>query len=50
MAKRNVAADEERRLMRVNSTNVLNERLRIRKIGRQMNSKVSLVETGVYRK
>jgi hypothetical protein len=35
---------------RVNSTNVLNEGLRIGEIGRQMNSKVKLVEIGVYRK
>jgi hypothetical protein len=37
-------------LTRVNSTNVLNEGLRIREIGRQMNSKVRLVKIGVYRK
>jgi hypothetical protein len=37
-------------LTRVNSTNVLNEGLRIGEIGRQMNSKVRLVEIGVYRK
>jgi hypothetical protein len=37
-------------LTRVNPTNVLNEGLRIREIGRRMNSKVKLVETGVYRK
>jgi hypothetical protein len=37
-------------LMRVNSTNVLDEGLRIREIGRRMNSKVKLVEIGVYRK
>jgi hypothetical protein len=35
---------------RVNSTNVLDEGLRIGEIGRQMNSKVKLVETSVYRK
>jgi hypothetical protein len=35
---------------RVNSTNVLNEGLRIGVIGRQMNSKVKLVETSVYQK
>jgi hypothetical protein len=35
---------------RVNSTNVLDEGLRIGEIGRWMNSKVKLVETGVYRK
>jgi hypothetical protein len=34
----------------VNSTNVLDEGLRIGEIGRQMNSKVRLVEIGVYRK
>jgi hypothetical protein len=37
-------------LTRVNSTNVLNEGLRIGEIGRQMNLKVRLVEIGVYRK
>jgi hypothetical protein len=36
--------------MRVNSANVLNEGLRIGEIGRRMNSKVKLVEIGVYRK
>jgi hypothetical protein len=35
---------------RVNLANVLNEGLRIGEIGRWMNSKVKLVETGVYRK
>jgi hypothetical protein len=35
---------------RVNSANVLNEGLRIGEIGRRMNSKVKLVEIGVYRK
>jgi hypothetical protein len=35
---------------RVNSTNVLDEGLRIGEIGRRMNSKVKLVEIGVYRK
>jgi hypothetical protein len=35
---------------RANLANVLNEGLRIREIGRRMNSKVRLVETGVYRK
>jgi hypothetical protein len=35
---------------RVNSTNVLDEGLRIGEIGRRMNSKVRLVEIGVYRK
>jgi hypothetical protein len=35
---------------RVNSTNVLDEGLRIGEIGRRMNSKVKLVEKGVYRK
>jgi uncharacterized membrane protein len=38
------------RVTRVNSTNVLNEGLRIGEIGRRMNSKVKLVEIGVYRK
>jgi hypothetical protein len=37
-------------VMRVNSTNVLDEGLRIGEIGRQMNSKVRLVKIGVYRK
>jgi hypothetical protein len=37
-------------LTRVNSTNVLDEGLRIGEIGRRMNSKVRLVEIGVYRK
>jgi hypothetical protein len=35
---------------RVNSTNVLDEGLRIGEIGRRMNSKVKLVKIGVYRK
>jgi hypothetical protein len=35
---------------RVNSTNVLDEGLRIGEIGRRMNSKVKLVEIGVKRK
>jgi hypothetical protein len=37
-------------LTRVNSTNVLDEGLRIRGIGRRMNSKVKSVKQGVYRK
>jgi hypothetical protein len=37
-------------VMRVNLTNVLDERLRIGEIGRQMNSKVKSVKQGVYRK
>jgi hypothetical protein len=37
-------------LTRVNSTNVLDEELRIREIGHRMNSKVKLVEIGVCRK
>jgi hypothetical protein len=37
-------------LTRVNSTNVLNEGLRIGEIGRRMKSKVRLVETGEYQK
>jgi hypothetical protein len=41
---------EEVLLTRVNSTNVLDEGLRIGEIGRRMNSKVKLVEIGVYRK
>jgi hypothetical protein len=36
-------------LTRVNSTNVLEEGLRIRGIGRQMNSNVKSVKQGVYR-
>jgi ribonuclease HI len=35
---------------RANSTNVLNEGLRIGETGRRMNSKVILVEIGVYQK
>jgi hypothetical protein len=38
------------RLMRVNSTNVLDEGLRIGGRGRRMNSKVRLVEISAYRK
>jgi hypothetical protein len=34
----------------VNSTNVLDEGLRIGEIGHRMNSKVKLIEIGVYRK
>jgi hypothetical protein len=45
-----VAALGAGRVTRVNSTNVLNEGLRNGEIGRQMNSKVKLVEIGVYRK
>jgi hypothetical protein len=37
-------------LTRANSTNVLDEGLRIGEIGRQMNSKVKSVKQGVYRK
>jgi hypothetical protein len=37
-------------LTRVNSTNVLDEGLSIGEIGRQMNSKVKLVEIGMHRK
>jgi hypothetical protein len=37
-------------LTRVNSTNVLDEGLRIGEIGRRMNSKVKLVEIGMCRK
>jgi hypothetical protein len=37
-------------MTRVNSTNVLDEGLRIGEIGRRLNSKVNLVEIGVYRK
>jgi hypothetical protein len=35
---------------RVNSTNVLDEGLRIGGVGRRMNSKVRSVKQGVYRK
>jgi hypothetical protein len=38
------------RVTRVNSTNVLDEGLRIGEIGRRMNSKVKLVEIGVRQK
>jgi hypothetical protein len=38
------------RLMRVNSTNVLDEGLRIGEIGHRMKSKVRLVEIGLYQK
>jgi hypothetical protein len=41
---------EKRQVTRVNSANVLDEGLRIGEIGRRMNSKVRLVEIGVYRK
>jgi hypothetical protein len=44
------AAYVQRLVTRVNSTNVLNEGLRIGEIGRRMNSKVKLVEIGVCRK
>jgi hypothetical protein len=37
-------------LTRVNSTNVLDEGLRIGEIGRRMNSKVKSVKQGVYQK
>jgi hypothetical protein len=39
-----------KRVTRVNSTNVLDEGLRIGEIGRRMNSKVKSVKQGVYRK
>jgi hypothetical protein len=39
-----------RTVTRVNSTNVLDEGLRIREIGRRKNLKVRLVEIGVCRK
>jgi hypothetical protein len=35
---------------RVNTTNVLDEGLRIGEVGRQMNSKVKSVKQGAYRK
>jgi hypothetical protein len=38
------------RVTRVNSTNVLDEGLKIGEIGRRMNSKVKSVKQGVYRK
>jgi hypothetical protein len=41
---------KENRVTRVNSTNVLDEGLRIGEIGRRMNSKVKLVKIGIYRK
>jgi hypothetical protein len=37
-------------LTRVKSTNILDEGLRIREIGRRMNSKVKSVKQGVYQK
>jgi hypothetical protein len=43
-------ANSTEAVTRVDSTNLLNEGLRIGKIGRQMNSTVKLVKTGVYRK
>jgi hypothetical protein len=48
--RRHTNHDRPRAVTRVNSTNVLDEGLRIGEIGRQMNSKVKLVETSVYRK
>jgi hypothetical protein len=48
--KQNVSLQIKGCLTRVNSTNVLNEGLRIGEIGRRMNSKVRLVEISVYRK
>jgi hypothetical protein len=44
------ASDPATVVTRVNSTNVLNEGLRIEEIGRRMNSKVKSVKQGVYRK
>jgi hypothetical protein len=41
---------EGHQVMRVNSTNVKYEGLRIREVGRRMNSKVKSVKQGVYRK
>jgi hypothetical protein len=38
------------RMMRVNSTNVLNEGLRIGEIGHRKNSKVKSIKQGVFRK
>jgi hypothetical protein len=46
----NAPATFQRCMMRVNSTNVLDEGLRIGEIGRRMNSKVKSVEQGVYQK
>jgi hypothetical protein len=40
----------QRQLTRVNSTNVLDEGLRIGEIGHRMNSKVKSVKQGVYQK
>jgi hypothetical protein len=37
-------------LARVNSTNILDEGLRIEGVGRRMNSKVRLVEISIYQK
>jgi hypothetical protein len=42
--------DGKHGVTRVNSTNVLDEGLRIGGIGRQMNSKVKSVKQGVYQK
>jgi hypothetical protein len=39
-----------RQLTRVNSRNVLDEGHRIGEIGRRINSRIKLVETGVYQK
>jgi hypothetical protein len=47
---RNFRERERERLTRVNSTNVLDEGLRIGGIGRRMNSKVKSIKEGVYRK
>jgi hypothetical protein len=44
------AVERRAPLTRVNSTNVLDEGLRIGEIGCRMNSKVKLVEIGVCRK
>jgi hypothetical protein len=45
-----VPAEPNARVTRVNSTNILDEGLRIRGRGRRMNSKVKLVEISMYRK
>jgi hypothetical protein len=42
--------DSPHTLTRVNSTNVLDEGLRIGETGRRMNSKVRLIEIDVYQK
>jgi hypothetical protein len=50
LAKTKALIEKGKLVTRVNSANVLDEGLRIGEIGRRMNSKVKLVEIGVYRK